>query len=383
MSEEIYNRAMIREKTIWPSFFYNISNTDIENTKAIIFGLYANTYLLGRNYLEDIETEELQRLIDIYDSNMAELDMDEQSLVLKIASDRYLKAIEIQIKNDALTTKRQQLVADEQEYEAKLAALDVDQEALETKRAQIELARDRAELKNKDLEARIKLEELAQDYVAVEISQKQLEVARAELSVLMTALKGLEIQISIANVSLQITQAEVSKSQLDADIAGIEARIAGQNLSPKQLEIDQAELDAMQYEIDNVTTKKIELIEAKGDIIEDETTNIETLESKETEIETVQTNEQNAGKQNTLSGFNDRESMAGTEKEQSNYDDNLNIGIAGEHKDSQINIATKKTLLPDARTRAAATRKTAAITAAQIMATANITSTLTHEIGSA
>lgn len=380
MSEEIYNRATIREKAIWPSFLYGMPG--VEAVKAIVFGLYANTYLLGHNYLEDIETEELQRLVDVYDSNMAELDVDEQNLVLKIASQRYLKTIELQIKNNALTTKTQQLNADKQEYDAKLAALDVDQEALNTKRTQIELERDRAELKNRDLEARIKLEELAQDYVAVEISQKQLEAARAELRVLTTALKGLEIQVSIANVSLQITQAEVSKSQIDADIAGIDARIASENLSPKRLEVDRAEFDAMQYEVDNVAAQRIELIEVKGDIIEDDITNTEILESKEVEIETAQTSEQNARKDSTLAGFDDRKSMSEVEMGQSEYADSLDIGIAGNRRESQKTIETKKTELPLARRSAASTNRDAAIDAARTLATADITTSLTHEIGS-
>ena len=371
---------MVREQSIWPSFLYGMPG--IENTKVAIFGLYANTYLLGHNYLEDIETEELQRLVDVYDSNMAELTMEEQSLVLKIASDRYLKAIEIQIKNNVLTTKERQLNADEQEYEAKLAALDVDQEALDTKRIQIELARDRAELKNKDLEARIKLEELAQDYVAVEISQKQLEVARAELNVLLAGLRGLEIQSDIANVSLEIIRAEVSKSQIDADIAEIEARIADQGLSSKRLEIDQAELAAMEYEIDNVADKRIRLIETKGEIIKDETKNTGILKAKEAKIETAQCGEQNARKESTIAGFDDRKSMFEVEKDQSEFDDDLNIELAGDRKLSQTKIATKRTELPLARRIAAEIAKNAAINAARAVATADITNTLMHQIGS-
>jgi len=383
MSEEIYNRAMIREKTIWPSFFYGISDTNIESTKSIIFGLYANTYLLGHNYLEDIEAEELQRLVDIYDASIAELTMEEASLVLEIASKRYVKTIEIQIKNDALTTKTQQLSTDEQEYDAKLAALEADQEALETKRAQIELARDRAELKNKDLEARIQLEQLEQDYVAVEVSQKQLEAGRAELSILQAGLRGLEIQLSIANTSLQIVEAELSKSQITADIAGLEARIAEQELAPQRLEIDNAEYDAAKYEIENVAASKIELIEDGGKLITDETENTEALISKESEIEISQTNEQNAQKDSTLADFDDRESMAEMEMKQSEYNDTLDMNISEDRKNSQIDIVDKRTELQDAQMTSSDIAKDSAIDAAEILATANIVSTLTHEIGSA
>lgn len=377
----IYDRAMVREKAIWPSFLYGMPGA--ASTKDIVFGLYATSYLLGHNYLKDIEAEELQRLVDAYDSNMSELDVDEQNLVLEIASKRYLETIKIQIEDNGLATKTQQLAADEQEYDVKLTALSVDQEALETKRAQIGLERDRAVLKNKDLESRIQLEELAQNYVAVEISQKELEAARAELRVLTTALKGLEIQTDIANVGLQITQAELSKSQIEADIAGIDARIAGENLSTKRLEVDQAGLDAMQYEIDNVTARKIQLIEAKGEAIEADTTNIEVLEGKESEIRTAQTTEQNARKHSTLSGFNDRTSAGRIDMEQQGQSDALVIDMAENHNASQIVIETRQTELPEARISAASTAKNAAIDAAETLATADITTSLTHEIGSA
>jgi len=382
MTQSIYDRGIGREKTIWPSFIYGVVNAVIEETKDIIFGLYANTYLFGVDYLEDIESENLQRLIDIYTANMSELDAEDQNLVLEIASKRYLKAIEIQIKNNVLATKTEKLGADEQEYDTKLAALDVDSQALITKQAQVTLAIDRANLKNKDLEARIQLEELAQDYVAIEISQKELEVAKAELQLLLTVIKGLEIQIDITNTGLQIVTAEVSKSQLSADIAGIEARTAGYGLEGKRLEVDQAEFDAYEYEIDNVSTKKIDLINTKGDTINIETGYVELLEDKETEVQIAMTSEQDAQKDSTLSGLDDRTSLVGIDSEQSEFDDDLNIDIASDKKESQVNIATERTDLATARKTAAITGRDAAIEAAKIMATANITSTLTHELGS-
>lgn len=380
MSEGIYNRARVREGTIWPSFLYGIPG--VEDAKTVVFGLYANSYLLGHNYLEEIETEELQRLVDVYESNMSELDMREQSLVLEIAAKRYTKTIELQIKNNALLTKEKKLDADEQDYEARLAALDVDQKALNTKQVQIELARDRAELKNKELEARIQLEELAQEYAAVEISQKELEAGKVELDILVAALKALEIQSDISNVSLQITKAEISKSQTEAELAGIEARIADQELMPTRLEIDQAVFDAMEYEVENVADKKVELIEAKGESIDDETTRAEELEDKEADVLATQDGEQDAQRENTLSGFDDRDSMALLEQEQSEYNDALSIEIAEDRKESKTSLATKRTDLPVARKSAASTAYSAAVDAAETLALADITNTLTHEIGS-
>lgn len=288
MSEELYNRAMIREQSIWPSFLYNLP--EAESTKAIIFGLYANAYLLGHNYLRDIEAEELQRLVDVYDSNMSELDMHNQNLVLEIASKKYIKAIEIQIKNNILNTKTQQLNAAEREYDAKLEALDVDQKALETKRAQIELARDRAELKNKDLTARITLEELAQNYVAVEISKKELEVSRENLKQLTAGLRGIEIQIEITNVACQITELEASKSGYIADNATMETQIATIEASKNEYTANIVEINTqvaiteaskIEYDADiaeaDIAIAKLELL--KSDIaVQIRTLNLEKKE---------------------------------------------------------------------------------------------------------
>lgn len=381
MSEEIYDRAMVRELSIWPSFCYGIQGDG--TVKAIVFGLYANSYLLGHNYLKDIEAEELQRLIDAYDSNMAELDMEDQTLVLQIASDRYTKAIDLQIKTNALSTKGQKLNADEQEYTAKLAALDVDIEALNTKRSQIELARDRAELKNQDLEAKIQLEELARDYIAVDITQKQLEVSRTELKILMAAIRGIDIQLDIANTSLQITMAEISKAEISADIAGINSRAANYGLEPQRLAVDQAEYDAAEDEATLMPAARISLKSVHASSLATQINDIAVLEGMESSIQTSQIAERVARSSSAMAGYDDQGMLAETGKTQSEYDDNLDIDVAGDRSASQQTIETKQTELPTARTSAAATAKTAAIDAAKTMAAANIVTSLTHQIGSA
>ena len=383
MSQIIYDRAAIRERSIWPSFLYLAPNTDIEAIKITIFGLYANSYLLGHKYLEDIELEELQRLIDIYDTNILDLNKDEQNLVLEIASKRYLKTIEIQIRNNVLITKTHQLDADQQEYEAKLEALEVDQEALNTKRVQIELVRDRVELKNQELESKIQLEVLAQQYVEVEILQKQLEASRAELKVLLAKLRGYEIQLDIANVSLQIVTTDLSKSQITADIAGINARIANQGLLADKLSIDSAELDAIQYEINLVTLRQIALLGTKGVTIQSEITNTIALEAKEVEVRDTQVDERNTIKDSTLLGFDNKLSMAEIDVDQRNSDNELDGDLADLRQSSQILIATKQTDLALARRAAAQLAARAAIAAATTLSTANIATTLSHEIGRA
>ncbi len=383
MGTSIYNRAMVRENTIWPSFLYGLPNTDIEATKAIIFGLYANTYKHGHNYLEDIEAEELQRLVDIYETSISELDMEEQSLVLEIAAKRYIKAIEIQIKDEVLATKTNRFAMEEDELTAKIAAFTADEEAIATKQAQLELLKDKAVIRNTELEAKIVAEQAEQSYVALEISEKILEDSRQELKILLAGLRGLEIQSDITNTSLQIAETEASKSKIGTDIAIIEARTAEKDLVAKRLEVDEAEFDAYEYEIDNVADKRIELIEERGDIIEAETVHNSTLETKETGLETVQIGEQNARKDSNKEGFDNRSSLAEVEKSQRGYDDDVDKNIALDYETSRGGIATKRTELPAERKLAASTSKDAAIEAAETIAASDITSTVTHTIGAA
>lgn len=384
MSTSIYNRAMVREGTIWPSFLYGLPNTDIEATKTIIFGLYANTYKHGHNYLEDIEAEELQRLVDIYDASISKLDMEEQSLVLEIAAKRYIKAIEIQIKDAALVTKEQQFAMEDEELTAKIAAFTADEEAIVTKQAQLQLLIDKAVLKNTELETKIAIEQAEQNYIDLEISEKILEASRQELKILLAGLKGLEIQYDITNTSLQIAETEASKSKIEADIAMIEARTAEKDLAEKRLEVDEAGYDAYKYEIDNVADKRIELIESRGDIINAEKLHNAVLGLQEIDIKLSQIEEQNARKDTITAGFDERESMAKVEKDQSGYDDDQIEGaggIATKQRLSQEAIATDRTRLQEERKLAASTLKDAAVTAAGTIAVSNITSTVTHTIG--
>lgn len=380
MGEAVYNRAMVREKTIWPSFLYGMPG--IESTKTMIFGLYANTYLLGHNYLEDIEDEELQRLIDVYDSNMAELSMEEQGLVLEIASKKYVKTIEIQIKNNALVTKGQQLNADEQEYEAKLAALEVDRDALETKQAQIALAIDRAENKNKILVSKINLEGLAQQYVDVEIAQKELEAGKAVLKLLYAELRGTEIQLDIANVSLQISEAEASKSGIDVDIANYKARTAITNLVSDRLSVATAEASAVAKEV-TLYSQRRSLVDARGTVVSNETSDINSLTGLESSLEAAQKSEQTARHQAITQGYTDSTILSTGRTTIAASKSSSDIAIGTERMASQITIGTTRATMPPTRCRAASTTATAAIDAAEILATADITTSLTHEIGSA
>ena len=89
MTDIIYERASAREATIWNPFQYNgpfDAAQEVERT--ILFGLYANTYLHGHHYLQEIETEDLLRLVGAYNASIARISNDEAQTVLDRKSTR-------------------------------------------------------------------------------------------------------------------------------------------------------------------------------------------------------------------------------------------------------------------------------------------------------
>ena len=75
---QIYDRQSVREQTIWPVFVFNGPfGTIHEEERTILFGIYANTYLHGYNYLNAITVEDLQRLLDTYNASIAQITNEE------------------------------------------------------------------------------------------------------------------------------------------------------------------------------------------------------------------------------------------------------------------------------------------------------------------
>ncbi len=384
MSQEIYDRGIVRETSIWPPFeYYGRPPAELQETRELIFGLYSAVYKHGFDYLQDIETERLQQLLDDYNMNMSQLDTDEQNLVLEIAAKRYVKQIEIQIENSQFETKRQEIDAAGQKLDAKIAALEADREELDTKREQIQLAKEKAEVRIAEIEAQVEQESLKQDYVAIEISEKELKAKQAELETLNAALQGLDIQLAITEAGIEMEEIAAQKTQYQADIAMINADIETKSLTPIKLKADQTELEAIEYEIETVTQRRVELIESGGESVSAQITATENQQTQESELHTALSDEQTARTSANIRSIEQKETAAKTDKEIKEQDYALDKTLATDRKDSRETIATKRTEIDKAREYAASKAKEAAIDAATTIAAANITTTLTHELGNA
>lgn len=383
MGESIYNRGINRELKIWTPFTYHGApfNTRMEDDRLIIFGLYAATYKHGFNYLEDIESEALQQLIDIYNMNMNQLDGDQQALVLEIAAKEYVKNIEIRIRDMRLDTKKKRIDAANEEIDYKIDALEADEAELETKRIQIDLEKEKADMTIREIESKIRLEEIEQDFIDIDISNKQIDLARTESRILDSALKALDIQLAIVQVGLEITETDVRKTDYQADIAKIYADIAQKELGSQGLVIDEAELAAFLYNIEAGSEERAALIADKGAIITQEINNTIAREAKENDLRDAMLEAEGEEKTARRTTLELRRVSALTGKNISEREDDMVEDIAADSKESKMDMADKKTEIPDAHIAKAINAADAAIEAATKLAAANIVNTLTHELG--
>ena len=136
----IYDDYAVREQAIWEPFStsFRFSTSQIAE-RVIIFGMYSGAYLNNITYLEYIDTFELALIVDEYNQQMAELDADEQKVILDIATKRYIQNIERQILQGNLAVERLKIEAENAEWNAKIAALASDYKTLETLQTKLEI----------------------------------------------------------------------------------------------------------------------------------------------------------------------------------------------------------------------------------------------------
>lgn len=278
MTASVYDRAIAREATIWNPFEFNGGFNATHTTERVtLFGIYANAYLNGHTYLREIETEELELLLNDYNANMAKLTQEEASTVLEIAAKRYIETIEMQIHDEQMKTRQEEIDALNDEYDAKIDALDADYEALETKRQEVELARDRMGQRIKELQMQAQLETVNQELIDVDILEQQLRSARADLDVLNAQLAGLDIQLAIAGVALDKTNTELQITE-----AGNEADQVAIRVSETEVQEAEVDLDIVNAGVD--VTKA----EVRGEEIKRNTQDV-SVRVAETEVETKET----------------------------------------------------------------------------------------------
>lgn len=239
MTDIIYERGQARESIIWNPFQYNGPfNATQEVERAVVFGLYANTYLHGYSYLQEIETEDLARLVDNYTVAIAQITNEGAKYALEVAAKYYIEKIDNQIHDKNIITRERKIDALDDEYDARTAALEADEAAITTMVAKVRLAWDKATQKIKDLEMRTELEDVAQQLVDVDITEQELRAARADLAVIEAGLKGLDIQLSITQTGIDITNTDLQITNAESEVDEIGIRVSETAVKESGVDLD-------------------------------------------------------------------------------------------------------------------------------------------------
>ena len=284
--DDIYGRGIAREATIWPVFAFNGPFSDIHNTERnLVFGLYSGTYLHGLNYLKEIQSEDLIKVIEVYNNNMAQLDADRAKLALDVVAKRYLEQVNSVIHNSQMRLKQQGIEALNTEFDAKLEALSADEAALETKRYETTIKQEEIKSRIVELEAAILIESVNRDMVELDVLQKQLQESKVNLQIVDAGLRALDIQLAITQIGIDMANTDVSIADAKNSESEIDLKISDVDIDRSELQNKLAEIDLELQEVSgyareniNIQTKQI-----AARIVEIETAEAE-LAVKESEL---------------------------------------------------------------------------------------------------
>jgi len=257
MSDIAFGRAAVRERTIWPLFLYSAPFSVLQTEeRAVIFGLYANSYRNQSNYLLDIEASELSNLLAAYNMKISGLTTDEQIAISKIVVERYLASLDKAINDNKLLTMRDKIDSETADMDARQAALQADRGALTTLIAKIETERTQIAARILVLQAEATEEEARGTLVDVEISEKTVALSnvalrRAEndLQIEGVSLEIAKIQLRVIETGIEFTEVEVREGELKEKSVRIDNEATRAGLTAIDLTLEQAQTDVISKEV--------------------------------------------------------------------------------------------------------------------------------------
>jgi hypothetical protein len=381
MSDEAFSRAIARESKIWKPFDYSFPFDANQTADRItIFGLYANAYLNGHKYLNEIEDEELANLLSDYNSRIAELTTQEQIVVADIVSKRYLANVDKLIHDQKMITKQEEIDSESDIMDARIAALSADQAALTTMAAKVASERIKTTARITELQAYIEQEGINLSLADIEVVEKEITSARLDNQKLDMANDILRIQIETVETAQELLDIDLKIARTRVDIAETNRAIAKIGLLADDLTIEQAKTALEEAGIP-ISEARIELAQAKYDDADAEKnyiTNtlmnqeVESLNSKTELLDTKQT-----VRLNELQHREDLQLLA-NEKERDVSD--LSKTLASDDQANQTAIDTIRVEGINAKTTLAWDRAQSAIAVANTLAAAEITTALTHTV---
>jgi hypothetical protein len=274
MSVDVYLRAANRETKVWMPFLYAANFTSGQVTeRAVIFGLYAGGYNNQHAYLLDIEATDLANLLADYNMKIAGLSNEEVIVLQSILAKRYVAEIEQQIHAEQLITKTDKVNADAEELEAKIAALSADQAALVTLATRLTTETAVSAAKLLEIESRKTLEDINLSLADIENAEKEIQLEKVKLQILDVANEVLKIQIQIVDAGIDLVNTDVKISETNSRTIGVRNDIL-------KTDIFTADKDALSAHKTAVETES-EIFAAEEDIVNNKQT---LANSEETDL---------------------------------------------------------------------------------------------------
>jgi len=383
MSNEAYNRAIARESKIWTPFSHLFPSNVVQvAARVIIYGLYSGAYQNKHDYLYEIEAAELANLLNDYYAKLASLTNDEQIVVADIVSKRYLASIDKIIHDQQMITEQAKIDSDSAEMDAKIAALAADEAALVTLAIKVAAETAKTQARITELEAQIEIEAYNLTLVEVEILEKELQASKVDLAKQQVRSETLKIQMDTVLASLELVEVDLQIARTKVDQAHVDAAIAKIGLLRSELKVVQAHTEIASGEV-TIASKRVDLTIARGLNADREVEYYNNEIANEIESRASKSALEGAQLSLKLSGYEQQ-----TSDRLANIDtrtDESNIGpvFAGEDAILRADIdehAAEEYQTTEAHRR---NKKEAAINNAEIIAAAEIATTLIHTIGKA
>lgn len=381
MSDLAYGRLIVRENKLWTPFVYSFPFAVEQVTeRGLIYGLYSGAYLNLHAYLAEIEAVELANLLADYNAKIADLTNQETMLVADIVSKRYLAGIDRLIHDQKMDTKSAGITADDEMWEAKIAALSADQAALSTMAAKVVVETEKTAAKITELEAYIEIEGIRLEEVDIEVAQKEIQSSKVSLEILNSANAVLRIQTDTVIAATRLVDIDIEISRTKASIAQTDSSIAKIDLLADDLIREQAQTTIMEGERD-LASVRADLAVTKSSAIDSEIEFYETTlptqsdTEKDTNLELM--DQRDAFRRDALD-------QRGEEKELINdnrrTDSALGPTFAGEDATAQETIDSDRVSTLSNSVSERRLKTAAAIAVAETLAAANIVTNLTHTI---
>lgn len=381
MSNAAFSRSLAREVKAWTPFIHSFPFSANQTADRVtIFGLYANSYLNGHAYLNEIEDEDLANLLEDYNSKVAVLTAQEQMVVADIVSKRYLAGIDKLVHDQKLETKQLEIDQDEALWDAKIAALSSDTAALATMAAKVSSETSKTEARIAELEAYISIEGMNLSQVDIEIVEKEIQSSKLDLEKLNIANEISRIQLQTVNAATELIDLDAQMARTKVNIAEVQRSIAKIGLLADDLTIEQAKTSIEEAGI-AISTARIALAQAKYDDAAAEKTYIETtLVSQEMESLVSKTNLLDMRQTVRLNELDHKEKLQLLSNEKQRAASELGKTLASDDRTAQADIDDIKVDGIEAKPPLAWGRAHSAIKAATTMAEADVSTVLSHVV---